>query len=137
MKLYMAIVDTVGNCHTSVLKTNTPIEMLKHIFVSGTTGMFDLKAPAIEPRVFEVNQFWVDHSLVDLDVNEVIAKLSGMLSVCDDDEAEEAVLEMMGDGLTEDPQSFLTTLRKLFNGEEEDLSEMTEEQTLLLAVISL
>ena len=136
MKAYIAVVDTVGNCYTSVLQTNTPIEMLKHIFVSGTSGEFDLKSPVIQTRVFEVNQFWVDHGLVDLDVNEVIAKLSGMLNVCDDGESEEAVLEMMG-GIAEDGQTFLTTLRKLFNGEVEDLSEMTDDQTLLVAVISL
>lgn len=137
MKAYMVVIDGVGNSDTSVVKTNTPIEMLKQIFISGNSGMFDLKAQGIERRVFEINQFWIDHNLVDLSVNEVIDQLQSMLGVCEDDEAEELVLEMMGGGLTDDPLSFLTTLRKLFNGEVEDLSEMTEEQTFLMAVISL
>lgn len=137
MKAYMAVIDGVGNSATSVVKTNTPIEMLKHIFISGTTGMFDLKAEGIQRRVQEINDFWETHHLVDLNVNEVIGQLQSLLGVCEDDESEELVLEMMGDGLTDDPLSFLTTLRKLFNGEVEDLSEMTEEQMFLMAVIEL
>lgn len=137
MKAYMVVIDGVGNSDTSVVKTNTQVEMLKQIFISGNSGMFDLNAEGIQRRVFEINQFWVDHSLVDLSVNEVIDQLQSLLGVCEDDEAEELVLEMMGGGLTDDPLSFLTTLRKLFNGEVDDLSEMTEEQTFLMAVISL
>ena len=137
MKAYMVVIDGVGNSDTSVVKTNTQVEMLKQIFISGNSGMFDLNAEGIQRRVFEINQFWVDHSLVDLSVNEVIDQLQSLLGVCEDDETEELVLEMMGGGLTDDPLSFLTTLRKLFNGEVDDLSEMTEEQTFLMAVISL
>lgn len=137
MKAYMAIIDAVGNNSTSVVKTNTAIEMLKHIFISGNTGEFFLSSPLIVDRVQEINDFWETHHLVDLSVNEVIDQLTSLLGVCEDDEAEELVLEMMGDGLTTDPLSFLTTLRKLFNGEIEDLAEMTEEQTFLMAVISL
>ena len=137
MKAYMVVIDANGNSDTSVVKTNTQIEMLKQIFISGNSGMFDLNAEGIKRRAQEINDFWETHHLVDLNVNEVIGQLQSLLGVCEDDEAEELVLEMMGDGLTDDPLSFLTTLRKLFNGEIEDLSEMTEVQTFLMVVISL
>jgi hypothetical protein len=137
MKAYMAVVDANGNVYSSVVKTNTPIEMLQHIFISGNSGHFKLDDPTIVPRVQEIKDFWETHHLVDLTVNEVLDQLISLLGVCDDDETEELVLEMMGDGLAEDALSFLATLRKLFNGEVEDLSEMTEVQTFLMAVISL
>ena len=135
MKAYMAIVSDNSEVCTSVCKTNTAVEMLKHIFISGTTGEFVLTTESIGRRVFEINQFWVDHSLIDLSVNEVIDQLISLLGVCDDDETEELVLEVMGNGLTDDPLSFLVTLRKWFNGEIEDLSEMSEVQTFLLVMM--
>lgn len=135
MKLYIAVVDQVGNVEASVIKTNTPVEMLKHIFVSATSGEFNLGSVAIQRYVTEVRDFWNEHDLHDLDVGETIHRLSTMLGESGD--MEEAVLDMMGGGLTEDPQAFLTTLHKLFNGEVEHLQEVTEDQTLLLAMISL
>lgn len=137
MKAYMAIVGTNGEAWTSVIKTNTAMEMLKHIFISGTTGEFVLTADTIKDRVREIDDFFEVHHLADLNVNEVLDQLISLLGVCDDDETEELVLEMLGDGLTDDPLSFLVTLRKLFNGEIEDLSEMSEVQTFLMATISL
>lgn len=137
MKAYMAVIDANANSYTSVVKTNTPVEMLQQIFISGNSGMFDLNEEGIQRRVQEIKDFWTEHNLVDLSVNEVLDQLSSLLGVCEDDEAEELVLEMMGDGLTDDPLSFISTLRKLFNGEVEDLAEMTEVQTFLMAVISL
>lgn len=137
MKAYMAIVDAIGNVATSVVTTATPVQMLQQLMISATTGEFDLKSQKISGRVAEVNQFWVEHNLVDLSVNEVLNRLADMFAVCEDDQMEEAVLDLMGSDLTEDPLSFIATLRDIFNGEVEDLSEMTEEQTFLMAVISL
>lgn len=135
MKAYMAIVGTGSECWTSVCKTNTAMEMLKHIFISGTTGEFVLTADTIKDRVREIDDFFNEHHLADLTVNEVIDQLTSLLGVCDDDESEELVLEMMGSGLTDDALSFLATLRKWFIGEIEDLSEMSENQTFLLVMM--
>lgn len=137
MKAYMAVVDANGNSATSVVKTNTPMEMLKHVFISGNSGEFHLTSPLLVDRVRELDDFFNERHLADLTVNEVIDQLISLLGVCDDDETEELVLEMMGSGLTDDPLSFLASLRKLFNGEIEDLAEMSEVQTFLMATISL
>ncbi|MNL18936.1 hypothetical protein D3C87_1401090 [compost metagenome] len=135
MKAYMAIVGTGSEVWTSVLKTNTAMEMLKHIFISGTTGIFDLNDETGKPRVREVEDFFNVHHLADLTVNEAIDQLISLLGVCDDDETEELVIEGIGSGLTDDPLTFLVTLRKWFNGEIEDLSEMSEVQTFLLVMM--
>lgn len=136
MKAYMAVIDANGNSATSMVKTNTAMEMLKHVFISGNCGEFVLTSPLLTDKIREVEDFFVLHNLSDLTVNEVLDQLISLLGVCDDEESEELVLEL-SDGLTDDPLSFLSNLRKLFNGEIEDLSEMSEVQTFLMAVISL
>lgn len=137
MKAYLAVVDLHGNNHTSVCKTNTPVEMLKQVFISASTGEYDLHNPNLARRIQEVEQFFTDYHLTDSNHNEIIDVLIRILDSNCTAMEEEAVYELIGNGVTDDAKEFLTNLRQLFNGEIEDLSEMTEDQSFLMAMISL
>lgn len=134
MKVFMVIVDdAAGTTINVMLKANTPVEMLKHIIISATSGESDLGNPKIEQLVFEVNQFWKDNDLYDLDINETIDRLCKMV----DDDLDELLvaLDILDYRVTENPQEFLQQLRKLLNGEIEHFSEVTEDQVLVLAMV--
>lgn len=137
MKAYMAVVDLHGNNHTSVVTTNTPVEMLKQVFISASTGEYDLHNPNLARRIQEVEQFFTDNHLTDSNHNEIIDVLIRTLDSNCTAMEEELVYELIGNGVTDDAKEFLTTLRQLFNGEVEDLSEMTEDQSFLMAMILL
>lgn len=137
MKAYMAVVDLHGNNHTSVCTTNTPIEMLKQVFISASTGEYDLHSPNLARRIQHVEEYWKENHFEDLNHNEVIDVLIRILDSNCSAMEEEMVYDLIGNGVTDDAKEFLTNLRKLFNGEIEDLSEMTEDQSFLMAMILL
>lgn len=135
MKIYFAIIESNGTAHTSVC-TGTPVELFKQLLISGCTGEFDLFNQRTDRPKSMVNQFFVDHGLVDSNINEVL-HFFWHGAADEGSQLQDEILDLLSYEMTNNAADFLDTLHKLFNGEIEDLSEMTEDQTLLMVMMSL
>lgn len=135
MKAYIASIDPVGNTATTIA-TGTPVDIFKAIIAIGSTGKTDPNNQNYQSMMGALEQFLVDQSLIGLSVLETIDILLTSFEESGDAFLDE-MIDLIGPDLTDDVNDFLRTLRKLFSGEIEDLSEMTEEYTLLVAVMSI
>lgn len=140
MKLYFAVIDEVGNTHTSV-STGTPIDLLRQLFVSLPTGEFDLSSLKIAERVEEVDHLF-NSCFNDLEPVKVIDAITAILThkPVDEDMAESLAETLMIHNLVDDGPDlveFLMALRNIFAGESYDLSVMNESQTTLIVRIEM
>lgn len=141
MKLYFAVIDEVGNTHSSV-STGTAMELLKQVFISLPTAEFDLSNPRIKDRVEEIDElFRVAFEGLETPI-QVIDAISEVLThkPVDMQAAEPLaetlmIFELADDG--PDLAQFLQDLRNIFKGEVYDLSAMTESQTSLIVRIEM
>lgn len=141
MKLYFAIIDEVGNTHTSV-STGTPMDLLRQVFVSLPTGEFDLSSLKIAERVEEVDHIFATVFAGLEDPVAVIDRLGVIMTAKD---RNEEVAELLAEGLlifnlvddSPDLTQFVMDLRNIFAGTSYDLSAMNENQTTLIVRIEM
>jgi len=141
MKLYFAIVDEVGNTHTSV-STGPAIDLLRQVFVSLPTGEFDLSTLKIAERVEEVDHIF---STVFAGLEDPVAILDRLGVLLTAKGHDEEIAEQLAEGLLifnlvddgPDLPQFIMDLRNIFAGAAYDLSVMNESQTTLIVRIEM
>lgn len=109
------------------------MEMLKRVFISARNGVFDIDSTKADAE--RVEALWSKHNLNNLSIDDTIDRL---IEIVEEDEDEgEGVFEFIEPSVvTDDVEEFLNTLRRILTGEDDEITEVSEQQTFLMAMVS-